>query len=58
MKSRQAVILVIFLALWEAGPLGAALPEKADVVVLISANAEWAPVREYLSKENAARIPS
>jgi hypothetical protein len=48
MTSRQAVLLVIFLALWKSGSLGATLPEKADVVVLISANAEWAPVREYL----------
>ena len=57
MTSRQIVILIFFLGLWEAGSLGAALPEKADAVVLISANAEWAPVRQYLSKENAGPTP-
>jgi hypothetical protein len=57
MRLRWAGFLFLFLAAGAAGLFGSPTPERTDVVVLISANVEWKPVRAYLSKETAAGTP-
>jgi len=51
------VVLVLSLSLGFVGFSAAPPPDKADVVVLISANAEWKPVRAALAEDAVSRTP-
>ena len=57
MRLRYALCLALFLAMGMAEAFGPSLPGKTDIVVLISADAEWKPVRAYLAKDAAASAP-
>ena len=50
-------LLVLGLVLGFSISFGATLSARTDVVVLISADAEWKPVRALLAKETAERTP-
>jgi adenosylhomocysteine nucleosidase len=56
-KPKGIGFLGLFLAVWALASSPAAAAGNADVVVLISANAEWKTVRAYFKKDAVARAP-
>jgi len=57
LRLRCVGFLFLVLAAGTAGSSGSAPSQRTDVVVLISANAEWKPVRAHLAKEAASGTP-